>query len=118
MTCMTTTEIIAVGTATISAIGCVATVIYSFKNSASTTKNDIIATYEKRMKLMEEDIEAMKKKLTEVGDMLQKSEEDRKKAEAILQGRNPELDRYMALTLKLLTEIHGAVLPQTVTPKT
>ena len=113
---MTYTEIVSVIVASVAALGGIASAIYAFRSSTNSVKNDIIATYEKRMKLMEEDIESMKKKLDEVHLMLDKSEEDRKKAEAILQGRNPELDRFMALSLKLLTEIHGAVLPQTVIP--
>lgn len=111
---MTTSEISSWGITVIACIGAVASALYGFKNNSSSVKNDIIATYEKRMGLMEEDLEKLKTDLAQVKTLLEKSEADRKAAEAILQGRNPELEKYMTITLQMLTDIHGAVMPQTV----
>lgn len=111
---MSPTEIGAVIVASVTTISAIASFIYAARKDASGMKNDIIATYEKRMKLMEEDIESVKKKLDEVKELLKQSENARLSAEAILQGRNPELDKYMTLSMQLLTDVHGAVMPQTV----
>ena len=111
---MSPTEIAAIIVAFFSTIGTIASLIYAFRNNASGMKNDIIDTYETRMEQLEGDLEKLAAKVDELKILLEKSEADRVKAESILQGRNPELDKYMTLTLQLLTDIHGAVMPQTV----
>ena len=111
---MSPTEIAAIAVALCSAVGTIASLAYAFRNNASGIKNDIIKTYETRLDQMREDLDKMQDDLKEVKALLEKSEESRKAAESILQGRNPELDKYMTITLQLLTDIHGAVMPQTV----
>ena len=111
---MTTTEIISVGVACVTSAGALATLAYSLRSKASGMKDDIIETYEKRLAQIDTDMKALKAELKLMNEKFDKSEADRKKAEEILQGRNPELDRYMALTLKMLTDIHGTIMPQTV----
>lgn len=107
---MSSSEIIAIATA----IGAIGTLVYSMRNNAGGVKNDIIKTYETRMTQMRTDLDQMQKDLAEVKTLLETSERERKAALEILQGRNPELDKYMSLTLQMLTDIHGAVMPQTV----
>ena len=111
---MSTTEIAAVCVAVVSFLGAACTAFIAFRNNSSGMKNDIIKTYETRMEQLEADVEKLTTKVDELKILLEKSEADRMKAESILQGRNPELDKYMTLTLQLLTDIHGAVMPQTV----
>lgn len=111
---MSPTEVAAIAVAVCSVIGTIASLAYAFRNNASGIKNDIIKTYETRLDQMRDDLDKVQEDLKEVKALLEKSEEERLKAVAILQGRNPEFDKYMALSLQLLTDIHGAVMPQTV----
>lgn len=92
---MTTTELIAVIVAIVSCIGAVSTVLYSFRNNASGIKNDIIKTYETRLTQMEDDMEAMKKKLSEIKTLLDRREGELKTITDVLQGRNPEMTAFM-----------------------
>lgn len=118
---MTTTEIFGFGTGIIGLASAVAMGVSSYrdkttkiKDASAAAKNDIIMTYEKRMKLMEEDLQDVKSELVVIKVLFEKSEADRIRAENMLNLRNPEFDKYMTLTLKLLTDIHGAVMSQTV----
>lgn len=111
---MSTTEVAAITVAVITSIGGIASAIYAFRNNASGIKNDVINTYEKRVKQLEDAVEELTTKVDEMKTLLEKSENARLSAEQILQGRNPELDKFMTITLQMLTDIHGAVMPQTV----
>lgn len=110
---MSNTEIVSA----IVAIGAVATMIYNLRNNAGGVKNDIIKTYETRLNQMRTDLDQMQKDMAEVKTLLETSERERKAALDTLNLRNPEFERYMELSLKLLTDIHGAVMTQTVSPK-
>ena len=111
---MSVTEVLAFCTGVVGLLSAVAMGFYAFRNNASSIKNDIIKTYETRLTQLDTDMKAVKKQLEEMSAKFDRSEEARKRAEEILQGRNPELERFMTLSLQLLTEIHAAVLPQTV----
>lgn len=113
---MPTSEIVAYSVAIVSVLSAIASAVLSFRNTATGMKDDIIQTYEKRLAQMDKDIKDLTKKVDDLTTNLALSENNRKAAEAILQGRNPELDGYMARTEKMLTEVHAAVLPQTVSP--
>lgn len=107
---MSPTELAAVVVATVSVVGAVATVIVSFRNSASSVKNDIIDTYETRLKQVEGEVAKLTVELKETNGKL-------KLATDILQGRNPELEKYMAISLKMLSEIHENILRTPDLPK-
>lgn len=107
-------EILAFGTGIIGLLSAIVMGIYSFRNSSIGIKNDIIKTYETRLEQVDKDIQELKVQLTEMSTKFDKSEADRKKAEDILNLRNPEFERYMAQSLQLLIEIHGRVTPTTV----
>lgn len=113
---MTSTEMIAIVVAIASSLGTIATVVYSFRNSASGIKNDIISTYETRLSQMDTDIRSLTRKVDELTVKLDKSETERKQYLEILQGKNPELERFMEIAMKMLTDIHGAVMPSTHIP--
>lgn len=114
---MPSTETLAFFTGAVGLLSAVAMGFYAFRNSASSVKNDVINTYEKRVKQLENSVEELMTKVDEMKTMLEKSEAERMKAQDILNLRNPEFEQYMAVTLKMLTEIHGAVMPQTVSHK-
>lgn len=111
---MNLSEIFAYATGIGGVFSALAMGLYSFRNNASGIKNDIISTYETRLAQMDKDIRDLKTSLDEMKTKFDVSEKNREHAYEILQGRNPELDKYMDLTLKMLTDIHGAVMPQIV----
>lgn len=113
---MSPTEIVALVIAVILGICNVMQFIYGFRNNATSVKNDIIETYEKRLKQVDDSIEELTKKLDDMSAKFDKSEADRKRAEDTLNLRNPEFERYMAQSLQLLIEIHSSVSPQKVSP--
>lgn len=116
MTCMSIAEATPWIIASVTTIGAVASAALAFRNNASGVKNDVINTYEKRVKQLEEAVEELSTKIDDLTKKLDKSESERSQYLAILQGQNPEVKGYMERTEKMLIEIHGAVMPQTVTP--
>lgn len=113
---MSPTEIVAFAIAFILGVCNIMQLIFGFRDSSKSVKNDIIETYEKRLKQVDDAIEELTAKLDEMSVKFDKSEADRKRAEDTLNLRNPEFERYMTQSLQLLIEIHSAVSPQKVAP--
>jgi len=102
-----TAEQIAIIVSIISVIGAITTAIYAFSQSSSSVKNDVINTYEKRVKQLEEDmtIQTMKmddilRKMKDLQEILTKREAELKVVTDLLQGRDPQMQSFMATMLK------------------
>lgn len=113
---MTWAEIFSLATGGIGLLSAVAMGVYAATNNASTVKDSVISAYAQRVGQLEDDMKRISLKLDDMSAKFDRSELARADAENKLNLRNPEFERYMTFSLQLLTEVHAAVLPQTVTP--
>ena len=104
MILMSTTEIVSIAIAIITSMGAIATAAYAFSDKSRSIKNDVINTYEKRVKQLENDMDVVLKKLDEVKSILEKRETELKTVTEILQGRNPQMDGFINLLTQAAKE--------------
>lgn len=104
---MTTTELSVLVLAGVSVIGNIAQSIYSFRNSASGIKNDIINTYETRLAQVEQANKDFQTQLTDQKTENAKLQGVVQTLERVLENRDPKLQLALDGILNFMQKIES-----------
>jgi hypothetical protein len=102
---MTASEISVLIIAAISVVGNVVQLVYSFRNNASSIKNDIIKTYETRLQQVEMDNKNFQSQLTEQRTENAKLQGVVQTLERVLENRDPKLQQALDGILVFMQKI-------------